>query len=184
MKFPKIDKKKAELVSVIALGVVFLLLILFTAGVFKKPLTVKPYDTGGANITSAIDAHAAANVLAKQWHADAVLSSLTSNPVDTGQTISDWKFIFIAKSAPGKGFSVEVSNSQVVSYGEIKYVGSGAALPDTIISQGEAIRRVEAMKGYTNQPILGIQAVYDPVKKVWFWAVKTPIGIVSVDANQ
>jgi hypothetical protein len=166
---------------------IFVVLIIIIALGFKPKKPQAPYNTGGPNITSVVDAQVAALKVAQGWRSDAVLSSLSSEKVDAGAPINNWKFIFISPSVPKKGFLVMVSVTKVESTEEINYGGvPGAQFPeqDSIISQGEAIERIHQMKGYEDQPILGIEAVYDSVKKEWFWAAKTARGTVSVDASR
>lgn len=164
-----------------------LFLVLWTAGVFRSSeREVQRGDTGGVNITSAFDAHDAALEVARGWHTDAVLSTFTSNTAKDGEPIDTWQFIFISPSAPRRGFIVDVAIDKVVGSREVDYVGVGAAFPpaDSIISQGEAIRRIHALPGYEDQPVLGIEAVYDSAGHEWFWAARTPKGVVSIEAKQ
>ncbi len=180
------EKKLTKILLILIVALVIIAILLAT-GVFKpqpSKKTTDHADTGGANITSALDAHDAAGVFAKGWRPDAVLSSITSNRAGVGEPVNDWRFIFISASAPGKGFLVEVSTLKVIDAHEINYAGTGAPVPDNIISQGEAIRRVHAIHGYENQPVIGVEAVFDPIKKAWFWAARTPRGVVSIEADR
>ncbi|OGZ00059.1 MAG: hypothetical protein A2945_00015 [Candidatus Liptonbacteria bacterium RIFCSPLOWO2_01_FULL_52_25] len=184
--FKKIFKEKeyfriGALVSVAA--IVFL--VLWGAGAFRAgEKEAQRRDTGGENIGSALDAHDIADQEARKWHSDAVLSTFTSNKAQNGEPIDTWQFIFISASAPRRGFIVDIEGNVIAGSREVDYVGTGAAFSEEgIITQGEAIRRIHALSGYEDEPILGIEAVYDPAAKSWYWAARTLKGVVSIEAS-
>lgn len=113
------------------------------------------------------------------WQADAVVAFM-----EGGKDLSEnWRFIFISELVKGKGLEVKVAGSEVVSK-EVDYAGTAEKLPEGIISQDEAVRRVKAMPAYKDAEVLGVEAVYGKGDKVWYWGVKTSIGVVSVEAGR
>lgn len=178
-------KEHARIKALILFIVVFLA-TLWMAGVFRvSEREIKRGDTGGANIGSAVSAHDVAARVAMAWHADAVLSTFTSNTAKNNEPINDWQFIFISASSPRKGFIVDIAGDRVAGSREVDYVGTGAPFSEkNMISQGEAIRRIHALPGYENETVIGIEAVYDSAGHEWFWAARTSRGVVSVSASK
>lgn len=123
---------------------------------------------------------------ARQWQEDAVLSFLSSLDQSATNRADQnyWKFIFTSPHKKGIGFVIELTDQSIHSAQEIPYTGSSAEFPADIISEQEAIKRVHEIKGYEHAPILGIEAVYGPVEKAWYWGVRTPKGVVTVEAKK
>jgi uncharacterized protein YxeA len=116
---------------------------------------------------------------AVKWQVDAEVAFM-----EGGKELSDeWRFIFASKQVKGKGFEVRVSGQDVLTK-EIDYSGSGEVLPEDIISQDEAVRRVKEMPAYKDAEIIGVEAVYGKGDKVWYWGVRTNKGTVSVEAGK
>lgn len=132
------------------------------------------------------DAYAVAASSARAWRVDAQLSTLHSlaDVGMTGKSVA-WRFVFISPvpSLKGRGYAVEVRDQIVVSNSEIAYMGSGAEFPQSIMSEEQAIARVHAIQGYESASVIGIEAVYGPKEKLWYWGVRTPRGVVSVEAR-
>lgn len=120
---------------------------------------------------------------AREWDIKAELSFLKAVTSETGRADS-WQLIFVSPQKKGRGFQIEVKERIVTSAAEISYSGFAADFPLDIISQEEAIRRVRQISGYENEPVLGIEAVYGPAEKAWYWAVRTPKGVVTVEAKR
>lgn len=123
---------------------------------------------------------------ARQWQEDAVLSSLGSLEKQMTDSTDRWKLIFTSPHKKGKGFLIEVnvSDQSISSTQEIPYTGFSAEFPADIISEQEAIQRVHQIKGYEHELILGIEAVYGPAEKAWYWGVRTSKGVVTVEAKK
>ncbi len=120
---------------------------------------------------------------AKEWRSDAELSFLSAETSsETGRSDS-WKLIFISQQEKNKGLLIIIVDKVIASVQETLYRGFAADFPIDIISSDEAIKRVHEMNGYTHMPILGIEAVYGPAEKAWYWGVRTPKGVVTIEAK-
>ena len=92
--------------------------------------------------------------------------------------------IFVSERAKGKGFVVTIENKAIVAVQETLYRGPAADFPANIISSDEAIAQVRATPGYRDVPILGIEAIYGPAEKAWYWGVRTSKGVVTIEAKK
>lgn len=170
---------------------------LFATGVFNAK-KIQQYFSGkdvienqsassqGVVITPEQKAYQVALARAREWNADAALAFIDSSAKDKIETSSPvWEFTFAPKNNDTqKGFVVVIEGEKIIRVEEIQHSGSGADLPDNIISQEEAIARVKQMAGYENEPVLGVEAVYGAGNKVWYWGVKTGKGTASVEAKK
>lgn len=148
----------------------------------KDDITLTPIDTRPTPFA----AHDVALAAARAWRADAYLATLHSTG-EVGATGRGnfWRFVFISPDPAmrGRGYEVAVEGQAVRATNEIAYVGSGAVFPSNILSQEDAITRVHSFKGYESASVLGIEAVYGAKEQVWYWGVRTPQGVVSVEAR-
>ena len=121
---------------------------------------------------------------AKEWRPDAKLSFLsTQTSSETGRSDS-WRMIFASQQEKNKGFEIIIDKKAIISVQEILYHGSAADFPAHIISADEAIKRVHEIRGYTDAPILGIEAIYGSAEKSWYWGVQTSKGVVTIEAKR
>lgn len=181
------DKRVFWLLAfVICVGV--FVLVLYALGVFHfvslRPPENTPKAEMEANRMTPRTAYDIALSEAKKWHPDAALASLTSSEETAVGRADHWKLIFTSQLAKKKGLLVLVADKMVVSTQEVPYVGFAADFPTDIISEEEAIARVHQMKGYENEKILGIETVYGPAEKAWYWGVRTAKGVVTVEAKK
>ena len=121
---------------------------------------------------------------AKEWRADAQLSLLSAQtPSDAGHSDS-WRLIFVSQQEKDKGFVITINNKVIISVEETSYRGAAADFPANILSTDEAIKRVHEIRGYADVPILGIEAIYGPAEKAWYWGIRTPKGVVTIEAKR
>lgn len=185
MQFPKKNLTIGIVVVVAALVVVGVLAGMDKIKLSKEPANQPVYEEVEKNLMDGTKAHELALVEAKKWQADAVLAYMNADQV--GQVkgrSSSWTLIFTSSKVKGKGYQVMVKDFSVIETKEIPYVGSAAELPPDIISQEEAVAQVRAMSGFKDIKILGVDAVYGPGTKTWYWGVKTSKGTVSVKASR
>lgn len=179
-----INKKYLAIGSVIMIATVA---ALFAAGVIKFPGGgVSPpaaNESAQHEVNFVLDrsTYGAALARAQTWHKDAKLArtNFVSEYADGAQS---WEFVFVSISAKGKGFRVLVSGATATSAGEIGFTALGGDLPQNIISAVEAVARARSIKGYENVQILGVEMIYGPDGKQWYWGVKTAKGTVTVRA--
>lgn len=192
------NSEKKLLITIIVFIVVILAIgVLFGAGflnapkmtsLFKKDRAV--YDSyeltvdKGNNMISFRDAYDIALRKAQEWQPDAMLSFIDTVSLDNNGNPKIWKLTFVSKNVFEKGFVVEVRNGAVTNSKEIEYNGTGAQLPESIISQQEAIEGVKKIFGYENAEISGVEAVYGKGTGTWYWGVKTSKGTVTVEAKK
>jgi len=142
---------------------------------------------------SSNEAMEAAIARAKEWSKEAKLLKFFSQEGATGNKTGKselWTFLFTSEEKPGKSLEVEVKNSanspSVQSVKEVQYESSVNAIqeiaPDDIITQEEAVAKVREIPGYENVKILGVEAEYGPLGKIWYWNVKTDKAGVSIHA--
>lgn len=188
-KNPQIDitDKSGKRVFWVLVFVVFVL-VLYALGVFRFGTLRLPEsatkEQAEQNRMTPRTAYDIALPEAKKWQADAALSSLTSSEETAVGRADHWKLIFTSPRVKQKGLLVVVADKVIVSTQEIPYAGFAADFPADIISEEEAINRVHQMKGYENEPILGIETVYGPAEKAWYWGVRTAKGVVTVEAKK
>ncbi|MEK9154825.1 MAG: hypothetical protein AAB596_02045 [Patescibacteria group bacterium] len=171
-------------------AVIFILITLGVLGAlgiikfpFKKSAIV--FEEPDANLMTVRNAYDIAFLRAREWQADAKLADMKSFETATGPNgrSDNWNLLFISPSIKKKGFKIEIINEQITTAEEIFYTGTGAELPENIISSKEAITQVRAIKGYENEPIISVEMLYDPSGK-WYWGIKTSKGVVSVRADR
>ena len=121
---------------------------------------------------------------AREWQPDAQLSFLGANTSSEIGRSDSWRMIFVSERAKGKGFVVTIENKAIVAVQETLYRGPAADFPANIISSDEAIAQVRAIPGYRDVPILGIEAIYGPAEKAWYWGVRTSKGVVTIEAKK
>ena len=121
---------------------------------------------------------------AREWQPDAQLSFLGANTSSEIGRSDSWRMIFVSEQAKGKGLVVTIENKAVVAVQETLYRGPAADFPANIISSDEAIAQVRATLGYRDVPILGIEAIYGPAEKAWYWGVRTSKGVVTIEAKK
>lgn len=166
-------------------------LILYTLGITRIGFSTqtkliepapqqKKFTTAGMAPRTAFDI---ALPRAREWQSDAILSFLTSQQ-KTAQRAEYWSIFFTSLHKKDRGFLVEVADQHIISAKEIPYRGSSAEFPSDIMSEEEAIAHVHAIKGYEHEPVLGIEALYGPAEKAWYWGVRTSKGIVTVEAKK
>lgn len=171
--------------AVIGIGIFAALYFSGALGKFSPgPGTEKQETPSPPTAPTARNAFDIAFLEAQKWQPDARLAFLNSGPVQDGGRSSAWKLAFGSEKALGKIFIVEVADFKVISTNEMSYKSTGADFPVDIISADEAIKKVRAIRGYENETILGVEAVYDVKGKVWYWGVRTPKGVVSVEAKK
>ena len=177
----------------LTIGLVILITALVIVGVvvsnknisftLKQP-TVKQEET--SKLLSPKDAYGMALVRAKQWQPDATLANSSSLPGETDKFghSDDWQFLFTSKNVKKEGYRIVIENRVITKAEKIPYVGTGAELPENLISQEEAIAYVHGLTGYEKEAILGIEIYYNKDAKEWRWGVKTAKGIVSFKASR
>mgnify|MGYP001559581377 FL=1 len=177
-----IERKKLILIAagVTVLAVVGMALIYFVP--FRDAAIEKAVDTR----PTPRNAYEVAFPVAQVWRADAQLAFLQSLDAvgETGRG-NAWRFIFTSPhpSMNNQGYVIEVRNQAVTTTHGMQYRGFGAEFPAFLLAQDIAIARVHQIKGYEREQITGIEAVYGPKEKTWYWGVRTPKGVVSVEAR-
>ena len=121
---------------------------------------------------------------AREWRSDAELSFLGAQTSSEAGRSDSWRMIFVSRHEKNKGFVVTIDNKVIVSVQETLYRGSAADFPVDIMSPDVAIKQVHEIRGYTNVPILGIEAVYGAAEKSWYWGVRTSKGVVTIEAKR
>lgn len=169
-----------ELTGIVVLAVILSVLMLF--GVIKTPSFHRKTEIID-NRPSPRNAFDIALPEAQKWQSDAKMVFLNSiGPIgETGRS-NNWGVAFASKNVKGKVYLVNVVDYKIISAGETLYTGSGADFPENIISLEEAIKQFRQIKGNDNIEILGAEAIYGPALKVWYWGIKTPLGVTSVKA--
>ena len=119
---------------------------------------------------------------AKDWKPDAVLSNLESGSVDSGGRSNNWTFIFVSASVKNRGFEIKIEDEKITGAQEIPYVSQGTELPSNLISADEAIQIAKSIKGNENIEVTGVEAIYSPEGKIWYWGVKTGKTVITVKA--
>jgi len=184
MSFPRVKISRNVIIVVVVFSIIGGGLV-FGQFERKKKETVFVATTPVAPVSvGAKDVYALAHETAQRWSNDTVLSYVSSGTVEQSKGHSDtWQFIFISDIHTGKGYRITINAGKVSATEEIDYQGSGAPLPSTMISQEEAVLRVRKMPGYEHVEVLGVEAVYGPSGKVWYWGVNTSKGGVSIEAK-
>ncbi|TSC78584.1 MAG: hypothetical protein G01um101433_145 [Parcubacteria group bacterium Gr01-1014_33] len=187
-------QRKTALVFIVIIVLGFLALIFSSIGIFhfqfrslfrSEEVIVSPKpEEKGISPRNAFDR---ALPEAKKWQTDAALSFLTSDG-ESGANgrANSWRLIFTSKNpkVKNKGYQIKVNENQINSYEEIPYAGFAADFPADIMTPEQAIAEVHRIKGYENVPVLGIEAVYGPAEHVWYWAVRTPRAVISIEAKR
>lgn len=176
-------------ITLIALVVIFLAAIFFYLQTRREP-TSRQSEKLPEKITdnkmTGKEALAVAEVEAMKWQADALISKFESLATSTsGQGRSDdWNFLFISKTKTGTGLQVMIRNRKLGGTAEVPYVGDGGELPENTMSSEEAIGKLRQIAGYENEKVSGVEMIYGPDGKQWYWAVKTSRGTVSINAKK
>lgn len=181
-----------SLVIIIVLG--FLALIFSSMGLFhfqfrslfrsEKVVMLPKSEEKGITPRNAFDI---ALPTAKKWQTDAALSFLASDG-ESGSNgrANSWRLIFTSKNpkVKNKGYQIKLNENQINSHEEIPYAGFAADFPADIMTPEDAIAEVHRIKGYENVSVLGIEAVYGPAEHAWYWAIRTPRAVISVEAKK
>lgn len=183
--------KRNQRYLTIAISVVIVILIVLAivvaVGVFKLPKSGK--NVNQELVNAPVVSHYAEPARstyeiglqkAREWQHDAVLARIVS---PEGDTSGEWKAIFISPQVQNKGYVVAVQANALSSAEEIDFVGTGAELPENIITADQAVQQVKGMKGFEDAEVFGVEAVYGADEKLWYWGVKTDKGTVSVEAK-
>lgn len=184
-----LDKTSNKTLSVILAIIVLAILVLgyfVFFGIFKvsKIANVlnKNVQTIQPGFVDSRNAYDLAINRAKDWKPDAVLSNLESGSVDSGGRSNNWTFIFASGSTKGLGFEIKIENEKIIGAQEIPYVSQGTVLPSNLISADEAIQIAKSIKGNENIEVTGVEAIYSPEGKIWYWGVKTGETVITVKA--
>lgn len=166
------------------IGAIAVLSILVGFGVLDLPAFLKRKievaDTKPASRT----AFDIALAHAKAWQPDALLAFMNSDAAEQGGVMHAWKIGFVSQSRPDVAYIVHVREGRIEGTTEVAYRGAGAEFPNDITSEEDAIREMRALAGYEDAPVLGVEAVYGPSGKVWYWGIRTPKGVVSVETRK
>ncbi|MEI7741592.1 MAG: hypothetical protein WCJ29_03740 [bacterium] len=144
-------------------------------GAVKKPIIVAPPKVETENSRLEV-----AQVRAREWNADAVLSKVSLSSDAPDRAIYE----FSSLQVKNKVLSVIIDGSSVTSAEEIAAVVTGGEVPSNLIGSDEAITKVLSIKGYEEAKIFGVEMIYGPDGKQWYWGVKTDKGVVSIKATK
>jgi len=138
--------------------------------------TPKPMPTP----TPEVDRLSAAKAKALAWSPDALLVG-ASTAVDSSDT---WIYEFSSLTKKGKVDQITVVGTAVTAEEEITRTVQGGEVPTDIITSDEAKAKALAIPGYADAKVLGVEMLYGPDGKQWYWGVKTDHGTVTVNAKQ
>lgn len=187
--FPNLSKLPHKHILAVAIPVLLFLIFAGTGLInfyeIRKSFSPKPPEVqmDPDNFIEGNDANDIALKKAQEWQMDAELSYVSSDNLSENNRGDNWTLIYISPSNPGIGYEITVVNRVVVASEEIEYFGRGAELPAEGISQRQAVTMVKNMEAYKDAEIYGVEAIYGPAGKVWYWGVKTSKGTVSVRAK-
>lgn len=187
--FPKLSKLPHKQILIVAVPVLLFLILAGTGLInfygIKKSFSPKTSEIqkDADNFIEGNDANDIALKKAQEWQSDAELSYISSDNLSENSRGDNWTLIYVSVSKPGLGYEISVVNRVVVSWKEIEYSGRGAELPEEGISQRQAVQTVKNMDAYKDAEIYGVEAIYGPAGKVWYWGVKTSKGTVSIRAK-
>jgi hypothetical protein len=122
----------------------------------------------------------AAKMKALAWSPDALLVG-ASTSVDSSDI---WIYEFSSSTKKGKVDQITVTGTAVTAEQEIARVVEGGEVPVDIITSEQAKAKALAIPGYADAKILGVEMLYGPDGKQWYWGVKTDHGVVSVKATK
>ena len=172
-------------IALFALSLGALIYVLISRGYFSlmtfKSISKTPAETTESSVAPPVFDYQAAYSIAL---AEAVIWDEKSALAKSTETDFGWSYIFVTETKKDRGYRVEIANGKVVSSEEGAYSGLGGALPSDLVTKEEAIAKVQAIPGYENAQISGIEMIYGPDGKQWYWGVKTERGTVSIKATK
>jgi hypothetical protein len=131
--------------------------------------------SGMTSVSFSQDIYTIALQRAQSWQSDAALMTVTSGDV-SGQV---WNFIFSSKKMNGQTFAITVNGQTVVSATTSSLSGSGAPIPQNLISPNQALAKTHAVPGNATTAVQSLQLIYNANTKQWYWGAKTSSGFTT-----
>jgi hypothetical protein len=184
----EMEQGKKRTIAIIVGSVVVAIVAVLVWWLWPRTPTHAPLPQSNSTSTSGITSltfdqsvYQVALQRAESWQSDAALITMTSGDT-SGQR---WHFVFVSQKINGQAFDIAMNGQSVVSADQVPFSGSGAPLPQNIISPDQALANGHAVPGYATSTIQSVQLIYNATAKQWYWAMKRSNGFVtSVKATQ